>query len=251
MNQAAQRQPQEQQATLVAYITEDSTEIQQAYQLRHQVFSQEFSAQLNTEEAGIDKDKFDDVCHHLIVKDSNSDRIVAYSRIITSDIAKQHNGFYTAGEFDLTNILDDQKRYMEIGRTCVSDDHRSGSAIALLWGQIGQFMLEKQIDCLIGCASIPFANGSRQTLAVIDYLRGKHFTPEHLRVTPKHPLPALKNSIDGKSLVPPLLKAYLRMGCKVCGEAHWDKDFNVADVMVLLEKENINMRYMKHFLRAA
>ena len=176
---------------------------------------------------------------------------MAYSRIITSDIATQHHGFYTAGEFDLSNVIDHQKRYMEIGRTCVSDDHRSGAAIALLWGQIGQFMMDNNIDCLIGCASIPFAKGSRQTLAVIDFLRTKHFSNENLRVIPKHPLPQLQNSIDGKSLVPPLLKAYLRMGCKVCGEAHWDKEFNVADVVVLLEKENINMRYMKHFLRAA
>lgn len=249
MNQAAQLQFEP--ATLVAYITQDPAEIQQAFQLRYQVFSKEFSTQLNSHTHGIDQDKFDDACHHLIVKESQSDRIVAYSRIITSDIAKQHHGFYTAGEFDLSNIVDNTKRYMEIGRTCVSDDHRSGSAIALLWGQIGQFMMDQNIDCLIGCASIPFANGSRQTLAVIDYLRSKHFTPENLRVAPKHPLPPLTNSIDGKSLVPPLLKAYLRMGCKVCGEAHWDKDFNVADVMVLLEKQNINMRYMKHFLRAA
>ena len=251
MNQAAQLQLQPQTSTLVAYITDDTTEIQQAFQLRHQVFSSEFSAQLNSQTSGIDRDKFDDACHHLIVKESDSQRIVAYSRIITSDIAKQHHGFYTAGEFDLSNVIDHKKRYMEIGRTCVSDDHRSGSAIALLWGQIGQFMMDNNIDCLIGCASIPFANGSRQTLAVIDYLRSKHFSNEHLRVTPKHPLPQLQNNIDGKSLVPPLLKAYLRMGCKVCGEAHWDKEFNVADVVVLLERENINMRYMKHFLRAA
>lgn len=251
MNQAAQLQHQPQASNLVAYITQDSTEIQQAFKLRHQVFSSEFNTQLNAQTHGIDRDKFDDACHHLIVKESNSQRIVAYSRIITCDIAKKHHGFYTAGEFDLTNVIDHKKRYMEIGRTCVSDDHRSGSAIALLWGQIGQFMINNNIDCLIGCASIPFANGSRQTLAVIDYLRTKHFTTENLRVNPKHPLPHLQNNIDGKSLVPPLLKAYLRMGCKVCGEAHWDKEFNVADVVVLLTKDNINMRYMKHFLRAA
>lgn len=251
MNHAARLQPQEQDASLVAYITQDPADIQQAFQLRHRIFTQAFNAQLNHQESGIDKDKFDDHCHHLVVKDPLNNRIVAYSRIITSDLAKQHYGFYTASEFDLSKIIDHNKRYMEIGRTCVSDDHRSGSAIALLWGQIGQFMMVNHIDCLIGCASIPFANGNPQTLAAIDFLRTKYFTETHLRVTPKQALPNLKNNINGKSFVPPLLKAYLRMGCKVCGEAHWDKDFNVADVMVLLTKENINMRYMKHFLRAA
>ncbi|NVK36776.1 MAG: GNAT family N-acetyltransferase [Gammaproteobacteria bacterium] len=250
MNHAAQLNIAATQPSLVAYITQDASDIQAAYALRHNVFTKEFDAQLNGDDAGIDKDKFDDVCHHLIVKEQETNRVIAYSRIITSDVAKQF-GFYTASEFDLSNILDPSKRFMEIGRTCVSDDHRSGSAIALLWGQIGQFMMQHNIDCLIGCASIPFNHGSRQTLAVLDYLRTKHFTDANKRVIPKHPLPPLQNNIDGKQFVPPLLKAYLRMGCKVCGEAHWDKDFNVADVMVLLERENINMRYLKHFLRAA
>jgi len=250
MNQAAKLQPIAQEVSLTAFITNDPMDIQRAYELRHQVFTQEFGADLHSEEPGIDKDQFDEYCYHLVVKEQQTQRIVAYSRIITSDMARENAGFYTAGEFNLAGIMDDTKRYMEIGRTCVSDDHRSGSAIALLWGQIGQFMMEHDIDCLIGCASIPFINGSRQTLAVIDYLRNKHFTDVNKRVIPKHPLPQLQNEMDGKSLVPALLKAYLRMGCKVCGEAHWDKEFNVADVMVLLEKENINMRYLKHFLRA-
>jgi len=239
------------QANLVAYITEHLADIEQAYQLRQTVFSQAFNQQINTNEPSLDKDRFDDACHHLIVKEPVTNRIVAYSRIITSEIAQLHHGFYTASEFDLSAIIDPQKRYMEIGRTCVSDDHRTGSAIALLWGQIGKFMLEHKIDCLIGCASIPFTHGSRQTLAVIDYLRSRYFTDASLRAMPKHALPALKTNLEGKAFVPPLLKAYLRMGCKVCGEAHWDKAFNSADVLVLLEKENINMRYMKHFLRGA
>lgn len=250
MNHATQLNIRTVEPTLVAYITQDSTDIHAAYALRHKVFTEEFDAQLQSEESGVDRDKFDDICHHLIVKEQETNRIIAYSRIITSEIAEEH-GFYTASEFDLSNILDTKKRFMEIGRTCVSEEHRSGSAIALLWGQIGQFMLTHNIDCLIGCASIPFHHSSRQALAVLDYLRSKHFTATDKRVLPKHPLPALQNNLDGKQFVPPLLKAYLRMGCKVCGEAHWDKDFNVADVMVLLEREHINMRYLKHFLRAA
>ena len=80
---------------------------------------------------------------------------------------------------------------------------------------------------------------------------GKPSTESEKRVIPKHPLPHLEVQADGKSLMPALLKAYLRMGCKVCGEAHWDKAFNVADVVVLLAREDINQRYLKHFMRAA
>ena len=233
---------------LNAYITNDEQDIEQACQLRQQIFTQEFSANITGDS---DRDRFDGFCHHLVVKEVQSGEIVAYSRIITHQMAKQHGGYYTQGEFNIDAIIEPQKRYMEIGRTCVNSEYRSGACIAMLWGQIGQFMLEHNIDFLFGCASIPFAEGCNKTMAVINYLRNNHFTPPSKRVIPKHPLPLLCSQLNGKDVMPPLLKAYIRMGCMVCGEAHWDKEFNSADVMILLPRENINMRYLKHFLKAA
>jgi len=248
--------PSEQNAPLAgalcAMITQNPDDIRKAYELRYRVFAEEMGAQLD--EQGLDKDAFDDVCYHLIIKDEDLDRVVGYSRIITNDVAAQVGTYYSQTEFDLSQILRPGKTYMEIGRTCVDPDYRSGAVIALLWAKLGQFMMEGQIDYLMGCASIPLratTDDAEDASAMMNYLRNKHFSDEGWRVTPKQPLPVVTTKRDGKELIPALLKAYLRIGCQVCGEPHWDKDFNVADVVVLLDRKNINMRYLKHFLRAA
>ena len=56
--------------------------------------------------------------------------------------------------------------------------------------------------------------------------------------------------LDGKALMPPLLKAYLRIGLKVCGEPCLDKAFNVADALILLDRKDMNQRYLRHFTRS-
>jgi putative hemolysin len=47
---------------------------------------------------------------------------------------------------------------------------------------------------------------------------------------------------------PALLKGYLRIGAKVCGDPAWDPDFNTADFLTMLFLKDINPRYAKHFL---
>jgi len=50
-----------------------------------------------------------------------------------------------------------------------------------------------------------------------------------------------------KKILPPLLKAYLNLGGKICGKPALDKDFNVADLFILLKKSNIQQRYIRKF----
>lgn len=250
MQQASPSQAQAiNESPLVARITQDPAEIHQALQLRYRVFAEGMGANIEGGEAGIDKDRFDDICLHLIVKDVASDKVVGYSRILTNELAQTAGGFYSETEFDLSNIIQPSKTYMEIGRTCVDPDFRSGAVIGLLWSGIAQFMSAHNIDCLMGCASISLNEGYSRAIAIINHLRDKHFTPEHLRAEPKVHVPRIDVDIDGKSLVPPLLKAYLRIGVKVCGEPSLDKDFNVADALILLNREDINQRYLRHFAK--
>lgn len=246
---ASQQQTHTSESPLVARITTDPAEIRQALQLRYRVFAEGMGAQLPSASEGIDKDAFDDICLHLVVKDVHKDQVVGYSRILTNELAKQAGGFYSATEFDLSNILQSGKQYMEIGRTCVDPDYRSGAVIGLLWGGIAQFMSANDMDYLMGCASISLADGYSRAIAIIDYLREKHFTSDTMRAEPKVHMPRTEVELDGKSLVPPLLKAYLRIGVKVCGEPFLDKDFNVCDALILLGKDDINQRYLRHFAK--
>ena len=68
------------ESKLIACFSQDSKEIRRAQQLRARVFN------LVDNGTALDKDKFDDICLHLLVKDSLSDNIVGYSRILTTDL---------------------------------------------------------------------------------------------------------------------------------------------------------------------
>lgn len=76
-------------------------------------------------------------------------------------------------------------------------------------------------------------------------------TPADLRVQPKMPMPATQPGHDPSlsTDLPPLLKGYLRLGAWICGEACWDPDFRVADVLILVDVHNVPLRYRRHFLR--
>jgi putative hemolysin len=51
--------------------------------------------------------------------------------------------------------------------------------------------------------------------------------------------------------MPPLIKGYVRLGAYVCGDPAWDKQFNTADMLMLLPLSHINPRYARHFLDKA
>jgi putative hemolysin len=51
--------------------------------------------------------------------------------------------------------------------------------------------------------------------------------------------------------LPPLLKAYVRLGAKACGEPCRDPDFGVADVLMLLDVDELNPAYSRHFMERA
>lgn len=236
---------------LIYKITEDKEEILQAQQLRYRIFAECMGANLPNSKEGIDQDSFDEVCHHLIVKDTQTNQVVACSRIITNEGAQKAGGFYSSTEFDLTNIIIPDKKYMEIGRTCVDPEYRSGSAMILLFSGLANFLEDHKLDYLMGCASIPLDANFENANAIVAHLEEHHYTDKSLRVYPKVGLPNVNfdKDIDAEKQIPPLLAAYLRIGVKVCGEPFWDKEFNVADAFILLKREEANQRYMKRFLK--
>lgn len=68
-------------------------------------------------------------------------------------------------------------------------------------------------------------------------------------MSPKTPVPMLHGVTEHETIdLPPLLKGYTRLGAKICGEPAWDKDFNVADLFLLLKVDDLNPRYLRHFV---
>lgn len=223
-------------------------EILESQRLRYRIFAEELGAQIDGGVEHIDADAYDPWCRHLLVREQETGRIVACTRILTDDQAPNAGGFYSAGEFDLAMVDTLAGRVMEIGRTCVDREYRNGAVIATLWQGIAAYVTSHGIDYLFGCASIGLEDGGAQAHAILQKIRANHLSPEMHRVRPFYPLPAVDGRAAEKVKMPPLLKAYLSLGAKACGEPYWDRDFNCADVFMLLNVGDLHPRYARHFL---
>lgn len=232
---------------LTVSLAASASDVIESQGLRYDVFAREAGARLHNTIAGIDHDRFDPHCEHVLVRDAETGMVVASTRILTCEQAAHTGGFYSASEFDIAAILRMPGRFMEIGRTCVHADYRGGAAITMLWKGISQFLESRGYDYLIGCASIGLQDGGMQAQAVMQRLRQRHMVPDERRVTPLLPYPPRPVDTSLAPQLPPLLKAYLRLGALIGGEPFWDRDFNVADVFVLLGVDRLDARYARHF----
>ncbi len=224
--------------------------LREAQALRYRVFSAEFDAKLKGAELGLDMDDYDVYCQHIGVRDLNSGELVATTRLLDHQAAASLGRFYSEEEFALHGLRHLQGPVLEIGRTCVDAAYRNGGTIAVLWAELAEVLNEGGYRYLMGCASIPMQDGGIQAQAIMQRLRERYLCTENLRAEPKTPLPSLEISGNVIAEMPPLLKAYMRLGAKICGEPCWDKDFQVADVFILLKRDELCPRYAKHFKAA-
>ena len=233
--------------TLTADLARSPEAVRAAQRLRYAVFAGELGAKLHNWLPGLDHDRLDAFCQHLIVRDGFG-QVVGCTRILTADAARRAGGFYSEREFDLTPVLALPGRFMEIGRTCVHPDYRNGATISTLWSGLASFIAGHDVDYLIGCASIPLGENGLSARALYSELAQRHLVPAPLRVQPRRPLPRHDGLAHPVGPLPPLLKAYLRLGASIGGEPCLDPDFNVADVLILLSTRRVERRYARHFL---
>jgi len=236
-------------------LAQSEAEVREAQRLRYKVFVEEFGARLQTRLPDHDVDFYDAYCEHLIVRDLSRGRVIGTYRILAPEAAARVGGYYSENEFCLTRLQHLRSRTVEIGRSCVHQDYRSGGVIALLWSGLADYMLASGHDYLIGCASIGMGDGGHNAANLYRELQASHLAPVEYRVFPLHPLPVDRlgndQKADQKAHVPPLLKGYLRAGAWICGEPAWDPDFNSADLLVMLPMVRLKQRYARHFLGEA
>jgi putative hemolysin len=227
-------------------LTSDPGHVRAAQRLRHQVFTTEFGARLDGPQAGLDADRFDPFCDHLVVRDDASGDVVGTYRLLSPAGARAAGGLYTDGEFDLRPFDALRPALAETGRSCVDPAHRSGTVIGLIWAGLGRYLLLTGTRWLTGCASVPLADGGATAAGVWHRVRERHLAPPAYRVRPHRALPLLPAT--GAVRIPPLLRGYLRLGAWVCGPPAHDPDFGCADFPVLLGVDHIDPRYGRHFL---
>jgi putative hemolysin len=124
----------------------------------------------------------------------------------------------------------------------VAARHRGGPALHLLWAGLADYVLERDIQILFGVASFPGVDPAPCAEA-LSFLHHWHLAPPELRVLAREGarldmdlLPrAAVEPARALRAVPPLIKAYLRLG-GVVGDGAWiDRPFNTIDVCVLMD----------------
>lgn len=230
-------------------LASSASDIESAQRLRYLVFAEEMGAQLNVGRSGIDSDRFDRYCEHLIVQDEITREVVGTYRILSPTKARLSGGYYAESEFDLARFAAFRESLVEVGRSCVHPDYRTGTVIALLWAGLMDYMRHGGYGYLMGCASIPMSDGGHSAVGCFEYLKTRHMCPPEWQVTPRIRLPLEAITPTRAIKIPPLIKGYLRAGACICGEPAWDANFNSADLLILLPMSRIESRYFRHFVK--
>ncbi len=228
----------------IVKTADSKEELFAALKLRHDVFISELLKK--SKRSGIDKDRFDKLCDHLIIIDKRDGKLIGTYRLQSSLYTKK---WYTATEFHMKQIKRLPGIKLELGRACVHPDHRNGITIALLWEGISAYIKASGTNYLFGCSSIKTTD--REEIKSIYYylLQNGHLSHEH-QVSPKgrFKVPGMKHQIKVlpewekeishlymKDKIPSLLNSYLKVGAKVCGSPALDRSFKCIDFLTLLD----------------
>lgn len=230
-------------------------DIERALRLRYRVFVEEEKNFQMRNGSGIETDAYDAYCDHLIVKDLESGDVVGTYRLLPGTRAVHHIGFYSETEFDLSGFRAYKPRALELGRSCVAPEYRSGRAIQLLWEGIAQYINEWNYNYLIGCASVRFKH-AEDLPQVYTLLRRKAIITDRYGVAPlathrieglkQVELPEIEKDVFRK--LPPLMKGYQWLGAEIGGDPAYDPIFDSVDFFIVLHKENMTRRYRRRFI---
>lgn len=235
---------------LVVEIARTPEDVLAAQRLRYEVFAVEMGARVIGREHGLDLDRYDPHCAHLLVREGSGGRVVACLRILDGETAMRAGGYYSQAEFDITRILTKPGAILEVGRTCVARDRRDGATLSALWSGLAREALARGAEHLIGCASVPF-DPETESLSPLSRSLKAYWSEEDMWVFPRRPVPRDAEEPSNEVGLPPLLGAYLRLGARVCGEPSWDPDFGTADYFMLVSVRKLASRYARRFFGQA
>jgi len=238
-------------------LSTDPTLIESAQRLRYDVFSNEPGFALTGQGAGLDVDRFDEHCDHLLVREDNSGELVGCYRMLSPTGAIAAGGLYTATEFDIRALDSLRPSLVEMGRAVVRDEHRNGVVVLLMWAGILAYLDRCGYDYVTGCVSVPVKGDGgdgeppgAQIRGVRDFVLRRHAAEPKYWVQPHRPVIINGLTLDeipapARPAIPPLMRGYLRLGARICGEPAHDVEFGVGDFPALLDKRQADTRYLR------
>ena len=248
--------------SLAVRLASGAADIVAAQRLRYDIFFRDMGAAAGGPDRDIDC--YDELCDHLLVEDHTrpGSPVVGTYRLLRQSVAEAHAGFYSAQEFDLSRVLAHARRegveLLELGRSCVDPAYRDAGTIQLLWRGIADYLACHRIGYMFGCGSFPGTDPAEHAEG-LSLLAHDHLAPPEIRARAvgAHAIPLAALPIGGYDArlalrrLPPLIKAYLRVGAELGEGAYIDRAFNTIDVFVMMPVARIASRYAQRFEVAA
>lgn len=244
-------------------LARNASEVTAAQEVRFQVFYDELGAKRGYVHAleARDADRFDAVCDHLLVFDTSiygpdHRQIVGTYRLLPQGRALAAGGFYAQDEFEIRALIarHPDRRFLELGRSCVLPRYRSRRTVELLWQGVWAYCRRTGIDVMTGCASFPGTVPAAHAEALSFLAQNARATGEWAVAALRHRHSAMDlmpaEAIDVKAALgalPPLIKGYLRLGARFGDGCVVDPDFGTTDVFVVLPVEDISARYINYY----
>lgn len=232
----------------VARLALTEAERAATYRLRFLVFNLEMNEGLESAYVdGYDKDRYDDVCDHLIVEERATGAIIGTYRLQMGDVAGRNFGYYSEQEFCFAPYESMRSQIVELGRACIHRDYRSPEVLHLLWRGIARYSLANGGRYMMGCCSLNSLD-PEVGHAVYASLTNCMVEPELLTIaTEAYKMPAQRVKLP-EERAPKLLRAYLAIGARICSEPAIDREFKTIDFLTLLDLQTLHPRVAARFL---
>lgn len=220
-----------------------------ACRLRFKVFNIEMGEGLASSwRTGLDQDPFDLFCDHLIVEDRARREVVGTYRLQSGVTAAQQLGYYSEQEFDFRPYDSIRSSVLELGRASIDREHRTSEVLTLLWRAIACYARSYGLRYLIGCSSLN-SRHPRDGWSLFRQLTPFLVLPP-LRTCP---LPGFElspadSAPEENVKVPKLLRTYIAVGARICGEPAWDREFGTIDFLTLLDLTQLSPAARNRFL---
>jgi putative hemolysin len=237
------------EAGYVVRFARDAADLERVLRLRFEVFNRELGEGFaESWRTGIDTDRFDRACHHLMLIHDGTDELVGTYRMQTGEIARANIGFYTDQEYDLGEVpASVLERTVELGRACILKEHRNGHALYALWRGISLYTTWSRMRYLIGCCSLT-SQDPREGIAMHRYLEAQGYMSSEFQVATRAEFVcAVSETMDAAETprvrVPTLFGTYLRYGAVVCSPPALDRDFGTIDFLICVDCEGLEPRF--------
>ena len=233
-------------------LAQTDAEVEAALALRFRVFNLELGEGLEASyTTGLDRDRFDATCEHLLAIDRFTGEVVGTYRLTTIELAGSVSALYSFAEYALDRLpADVLAAGVEIGRACIAPDHRNKQVLFLLWRALIAYVVQNGKRFLFGCCSLNSQNPADGLELFDQFGRRGNLHPEYC--VPVQPAFAcdLEPGTNDHAVsvkIPRLLNSYLGMGAKVCSPPALDREFKTIDFLVLFDVRQMHPRARRLF----